>query len=121
MGKKEGFCPARNGTFTGYHPEYRMKQMGVGGWTEWLDLPVKRSNKTEGVPYPELLKGVLIAIDLFGLSQAKALAWDFLAHSESKAGLTIYQIRVQPYDISYDIKAKKTGDPKPENETEHLE
>jgi len=117
--EKEEFCPTRGGTFIGYHPEYRIE--GDDGWTGWRDMTIKKVEKEGGLPYPLLSRGILDAIDLYGLAQAKAFAWGFLTKRESEAGSEIYQVRVQAYEISYDIKAKKTGEPKPENETEHLE
>lgn len=98
MSEENNWCPTQGGTFTGYLPEaYNMKD------DEWVEIPIHPSEA--GIPFPRRNGGVLQQIFLCGHAQAQALAWGFAAQGE-KEGKTI-KVRIQPYEVVYDIKARK--------------
>lgn len=91
------WCPTQAGHFIGYDAEFFN---GV----EWLSVPTEPVT-AGGVQYPQRNGGILTTITLYGRAQAESLAWQFAASAESK-GATV-DIRVQKYEIEYDIKASK--------------
>ena len=69
---------------------------------EWKPIPIDQVG-TNGVPYPEFNRGVLIAIWLCGYEQAMCLAYRFAA-AEAALGRKC-KVRVREYRVEYDIKA----------------
>jgi len=98
--EKPEWCPTQGGTFTAYDPEYLDGE-------EWRSIPTDRNPK--GVPPPIRNGGIITTLCLFGHDQAQALAWSYAAHAAG-VGLKV-EVRVQPYDVVYDIKAKKAEIP----------
>jgi len=94
---KQKWCPTQGGTFTAYDPEWLDSE-------DWRQVPTKLD--PSGVPEPRRNGGVISAIGLYGYAQAQALAWGFAACAESR-GKDI-EVRVQPYEVVYDIKARKS-------------
>ena len=92
------WCRTQGGTFVGYEAEFFN---GI----EWLPVPYDLVPDGHGVKHPRRNGGILSTIMLHGKAQAKALAWTFAASAESQ-GEQI-QIRLQKYEIVYDIKARK--------------
>ena len=102
--KKPDWCPTQGGSYTAYEPEWRPMFSDDDAWK-----PIPYSNGTEhGIPYPRWNCGVTMQIGLMGYSQAQALAWSFSAQAEA-VGDRI-EVRVQGYDVIYDIKARKFSD-----------
>lgn len=108
--KEINWFPTMNGNgLTGYSPEYLDPETG-----KWTDINIYHGTptnvKTEGnrFPYPFKLGGVLQTIGLCGYNQAMAHAYDF-ASSYEAVGQHV-QVRVQAYEVVYDIKARKLED-----------
>jgi len=93
---EDDWCPKQSGTFTAYDPEYLHGE-------EWRLIPTQRSKS--GAPYPLLNGGINSTIGLCGHEQAQAIAWLYAAKAKSE-GVNI-KVRVQPYKVMYNIKAKK--------------
>ena len=98
--KEREWTPIIAGNCTGYAPEFFDKDSG-----KWRQVPTHKVPTGKGIPHPDFMGGVLMGIHLFGHSQAQALAWSFAAVHES-FGKDI-QVRVQDYDVVFDIKARK--------------
>jgi len=96
VNKEIKWCPTQGGTFTAYYPEYLCEG-------EWKQVPTMR--KSDGIPVPMRNGGVITAIGLFGYDQAQALAWSYAAWNASE-GLDV-EVRVQSYEVVYNIKARK--------------
>jgi len=90
------WCPTQGGTFTAYDPEY------LDG-DEWREVPTVRG--TNGFPAPRRNGGITSTIGLFGHAQAQALAWGYAALAAGEGEEV--KVRVQPYEVVYDIKARK--------------
>ena len=94
----EEWCPTRGGRTRGYLPEvwdtHREK---------WETIPLIHGGK--GAPYPLLCGGVLQEVDLLGYEQAQCMAWMYSAQAAA-IGDRI-KVRVQEYELHYDIKARK--------------
>lgn len=90
------WCPTQNGTFTAYDPEWFDGE-------KWRQIPTE-PNKN-GVPSPRRNGGIISTIGLFGKAQAEALAWSYAAVAAAK-GHDV-KVRAQPYEVVYDIKARK--------------
>jgi len=89
----------RRGACRAYLPEYN----DSGG--EWKTVPFFPS--PDGVPQPSYNAGVNMTLDLCGYEQAQALAWTYAAHAIAN-GQRI-KVRIQEYEVVYDVKAKKIG------------
>jgi len=100
MSNKKKWCPTQAGSFAGYEPEF------FNG-AEWVEIQTDRGNN--GLTFPRRTGGILNTIDLMGRAQAKAIAWAFAADAESQ-GEEI-EIRIQKYEVVYDIKARKIDAP----------
>jgi len=99
MEKTEPDHSAREaGTFVAYQPEFRE-------WSgaRWMPVTVKEAE--HGTPYPIGHAGILGTIELYGLEQAQALAWDFAAKAEA-VGSRAY-VRIVSYKVAYEIKATR--------------
>lgn len=96
MTKKAKWCPTQTGKYTAYYPEWLDGE-------KWVQIHVV--NSKVGVPPPAWGGGINSTIRLFGYAQAQALAWSYAAAVESE-GKEI-KVRVQAYDVRYEIKAKK--------------
>ena len=97
----EEWCPTMSGTYTAYEPEW------LDG-DKWREVPVTREpygQQHYGVPQPLCCGGVNATVGLYGHEQAQALAWGFAAQAVA-LGKEI-KVRVQPYEVVYDIKARK--------------
>lgn len=95
---KHDYCPTQGGVFTAYVPEYFDGK-------EWKRIPTQ--NAPVGVPLPLMNRGVMDAINLFGYEQAQAIAWSYAAFSVSSYDMRKTEVRVQAYEVFYDIKARK--------------
>ena len=103
--KKEKWCPTMSGSTAGYKPEYRKKGEGDD---EWKALSINHDVN------PRSPTGVLskrfdnIPATLFmqTYEQAWALAWMFAA--EAAGNGECVDVRVQMYNIVFDLKAQKT-------------
>ena len=98
MEKKNKYCPTQSGTYVAYQPEY----LNSNG--EWESVPVKYGEC--GIPQPMLNGGINVTLSLHGYAQAKALAWMWAAFEAAKPRCDI-KVRVQAYEVEYDLKAKK--------------
>lgn len=97
--KEEIWCPSIHGSYTAYFPEY---------WdvTEWKRVMVNRWEKSNrGVPPPMEHGKINDTIKLCGHAQAWTLAYYLQAEMNSR-GIDV-KIRVQCYEVHYDIKARK--------------
>lgn len=102
MSEKLEWCPTRRGTFTAYGAEWSSD--GI----KWKKVLTHTGINPNGTPYPLGDAGICMAIGLLGFAQANAIAWSFSAQAASQ-GEDI-QVRVQSYEILYDIKARKYDD-----------
>lgn len=96
------YCPTQSGSFTAYQPEWLRPG---DGWT-----PIPTTLITDGVPYPAATGGILQTIGLCGRHQALAIAHAFAAVGDADGGAP--EVRIQPYRVHYDIKAKRVDDDK---------
>jgi hypothetical protein len=92
---EEKWCPTQAGKYTAYAPQWLDGE-------EWKRIPTERA--VRGVPQPALCGGINHELGLFGHAQAMALAWAFAALYAAE-GRTI-DVRAQPYEIVYDLKAR---------------
>ncbi len=100
------YCPTQSGSFTAYEPQWMHP---ADGWTR-----IPQQLITDGVPFPMGTGGVLQTIGLCGKHQALAIAHAFAAVGEADARAP--EVRIQPYRVHYEIKAKAMIDdvePKP--------
>lgn len=98
------YLPTRGGSFVAYEPQWLHPADG------WLAVPQKRIVAGPGgVPYPLATGGILMEIDLCGKNQALAIAHAFAAIADATADGPA-QVRIQPYQVHYDIKAKAMED-----------
>lgn len=111
--KENNQGPAHAGKFNGYMPEYRVKEAGEE-WNSWKSVPTDIIPSEIGVPYPSFQKHILESLGFYGFAQAKTLAWWFLAHIKSKFIAASFEARVQKYEIVYDLKSNKSGEPETE-------
>lgn len=95
-------CLTQHGTYRAYEPEWRFKD------GEWETVPTIQGNSPIGVPPSRFIGGITSTIGLHGYEEAMALAWWHSAVAANQ-GQTI-EVRVQEYEVKYDIKAKKTYD-----------
>ena len=102
-GLDEKWCPTRAGSYRAYNPEY------LGGDGVWRPVPTTETIGNGGAPYENMLLsgGISITIGLFGKAQAMALAWQYAAQAAA-AGHDA-DVRVQEYEVVYDIKARKVS------------
>jgi len=102
MSNKPEWTPTRSGSYTAFDPQYWDRDKG-----KWLPVPTKRPHRWEppGVPQPLLCGGVNSELGLYGYDQAMALAHWFAAMAAAE-GINI-DVRVQEYDVQYDLKARK--------------
>jgi hypothetical protein len=95
------WCPTQAGTIQAYEPLFKFK-----GEKKWRTVPTEifPGNIPNGVPTP-LRKEVAVVVGLMGFAQANALAWRYAAFAEAEG--KIIQVKVQRYEVVYDIKARK--------------
>lgn len=93
---KEEYCPTRGGSFTAYEPQWQHPEDG------WIATPMEFIQG--GVPFPLSTGGVLSTIGLCSRHQALAIVHAFGAVAEAE-GRTV-AVRVWPYYVQYDIKAR---------------
>src|SRR4030067_2262915 len=91
-------CPTQSGEFIAYQPEWLDGE-------EWKRIPTSRTPFNGGVPDPLLFGGIVSTINLFGYAQAWALAWTYSAFAMAN-GQEV-KIRVQAFDVKYNIEARK--------------
>ena len=100
------YCQTQGGTYRAYLPEYFDSVA-----EEWKPIPLsKHAKKTEGihVPQPYDFGGINNTISLYGYNQAKAFAHMFAAIHDSEFSLKkALNVRIQPYEVHYEIKARK--------------
>ncbi len=122
--EKEG--PKISGTMSAYKPQWKhstewgkvinQQILGPKGGDDWTDVPftiirgavaVKFGDKSVpvGIPFPMMMPGILESIYLCGYEQAMALAWTFAAGMAASGGEV--EVRVDPYDLQYEIKTQK--------------
>lgn len=94
------YCPTQSGVFTAYMPEYLDGE-------EWKGVPTIKVENGLGIPAPLMFEGILSTIGLFGYEQAQSIAWGYAAISVSSYAMKKVEIRVQAYEVSFEIKAKK--------------
>ena len=95
---KQEWCPTQGGTYLAYIPEWLDKDI-------WKEIPT-HEDRRNGVPQPRYNGGINSTIGLMGYEQASAIAWTWAA-SAAREGVHL-KIRLQAYDVLYDIKARKT-------------
>ncbi len=102
----EKYCPTQHGTFTGYLPEYRFERQAAHGGkvTKWQRIEFQRD--PDGIPSPQQFGGILKTIGLLGYWQAAAIGSMYAAFWESRRSERI-KIRIMPYEIVYNIRAKR--------------
>lgn len=97
------WCPTQSGTYIGYQPEWLDEE-------EWKTIHTIKGGG--GIPSPRYPGAANSALFMFDYAEAMALAWSFAAMADSQN--EIVKVRVQPYKIVYDCKARKT-DPEEQN------
>jgi len=112
--KENPWVPSHSGKVRGYQAEYRTMEKGSLNWLSWKPVPIEKSEI--GIPYPGLHGNHLESLGLMGFEQAKAHAWWTLACSKSGRRFSACEVRVQEYEVEYDLKARKIGDPKTEED-----
>lgn len=100
MSKTDDWCPAMRGTYRAYMPQW------LDGAT-WRDVQIEHA-VVGGVPQPKSCGGINHTIGLFGHAQAVALAWMWAATAAAE-GRRI-EVRAQPYEVVYDIRARAVED-----------
>lgn len=98
--KTEQDFRTQHGNFSAYEPQW------LDG-TEWkrvpyTNVPMEGYNR---FPAPLLYGGITEAINLCGYMQAWAIAYNFAAIAEAN-GKRI-EVRLQDYEVQYDIKCRK--------------
>jgi len=91
------YCPTLAGIVCGYKAEYKIGK-------DWKNIPTIEDK--DFIPYPHFEGGILSTIGLQGYNQSKAIAHWYAATIEHTKG-KIVKVRVQEYEITFDIKAKK--------------
>jgi len=102
--EEQEYCPTQSGNYIAYLPEFRIVSEDEIVAEEWKTVPVERGNF--GVPNPIMFGGINSTIFLFGYEQAMALAWGYAAISVATYGVKRIEVRVKPYEVWYDIKAR---------------
>ena len=92
------WCPTQGGTYTAYVPEY------FDG-NEWKRIPIVKTIDSIGIPAPLMNGGISETVGLYGYEQAHALAWTHAAYLAA-IGKKV-EVRVQAYEVVYEIKARK--------------
>jgi len=102
MSDKPEWTPARSGSYTAFEPQFWDKDK-----RKWRPVSLKRPHRWEpsGVPQPLLCGGINMELGLCGYDQAMALAHWFAAEAAAE-GVNI-DVRVQEYDVQYDLKARR--------------
>lgn len=95
---KHDYCPTQGGVFTAYVPEFFDGK-------EWKRIPTVYS--PFGIPEPLMNGGVMRTLMLMGYEQAQAIAWQYAAVSVASYDMRKIEVRVQAYEVLYDIKARK--------------
>lgn len=98
------WCPTQTGSTTAYRPQYFNEAK-----KEWQDIPIVRIQSQHGLPYPFFTGPLMEFVDLFGYEQAMALAWQYAAVEATQAR-AVSKVRVMPYELKYEIKAKERPD-----------
>ena len=98
MTDKTEWCPTRGGVTRGYLPEFWDMDKD-----RWENIPLVHG--VHGAPYPLLCGGVLREVDMLGYEQAQCIAWLYSAQSAAIGDHIM--VRVQEYELHYDIKARK--------------
>ena len=98
------WCPSMSGNCSGWAPEYYDYDRN-----EWRPIPVSQS-KQWGVPHPSFNGGVLLALGMYGEHQALALAHMYAAGQEADWRTGWPTVRVQKYEVVFDLKARKVAD-----------
>lgn len=94
------YCPTRNGKYFAYTPEYLDEQ------NVWKPIPIARGNI--GIPFPLDCGGLTMELGLCGKEQAYALAHHFAAQAAAIG--TTEAVRIQRYEVLYDLKARKLAE-----------
>ncbi len=94
---KEVWCPTQGGEYTAYVPEYLEGEV-------WKRIPIEYSKV--GIPQPLESGHINSVIGLFGYEQAQALMWKYAAYASATI-IKHPKVRLQMYEVHYDIKAKK--------------
>ena len=90
------WCPTQAGTYRAYVPEYLDGE-------KWREVQTIRG--VGGVPQPLCYGGINQTVGLFGHAQAWALAWAAAAAMAAEGCEP--KVRVVPYEVRYDIKARR--------------
>jgi hypothetical protein len=92
--------PSQAGSFTGYEVQIKRDN------GEWGPINLRKTRIEEmGVPLPACHGGILDTLGLLGYAQAKAMAWYIKAVGDAE--IKQVEVRIVPFDISYDTKAYK--------------
>ena len=111
--EKLDLCPKQSGTFIAYEAEWRF------GNDKWQTVPSVFNNDPHGVPFPRLNGVIGSAIGLMGHAQAQAVAWGYAAHAAAQG--QDMDVKVQPYEVIYDIQARKVDLSAGQQRPVHLE
>lgn len=97
--------PTQGGTCFGFMPMWRFKDKN-DEWRRIETLATRIYNKA-GIPYPWMFGGVIEQIGLYGEAQSMAIAFDFEAQAEAEAQGKRIEIRVDMYEIKFNIECEK--------------
>ena len=100
---EDRWIPTISGSYIAYIPEY----LDGGNWKtitfEKLKVPYNM-----GIPYSSEFGGITQTIHLYDYEQAKAIAWLYASLCASQLGRKMPKIRMQPLEVVFEIKARKT-------------
>lgn len=117
--------PTMTGKLFGWKPQWRhavlwaapnKKFLKLDGGDEWTNvqytvvrggLSIRMPDGSEvlvGVPFPQVLPGILETIGFCGEAQAQAMAWNFAAQVQAAGGEV--EVRAECHEIVYDLKAR---------------
>ena len=102
MSEQIEWFPTQGGTYIAYVPQWY-----ING--KWEDVPCGRTKEGQiGVPQPLLNGGINSTLGLYGYDQAWALA--YLAAADAAAAGKKVDIRLQKYEVKYDLEARQVSD-----------
>ena len=90
-------CPTQAGSITGYEVQVKRDNR------EWGPANMLKVSRENGVPLPACHGGILDTLGLLGYAQANSLAW--MIKAVAAAEIKNVDVRIVPFDISYETKA----------------